>query len=95
MAAYLICEVDQIDAEAASTYLPQAAAAISAFGGRYLSRGGETRLVEGEKKPGRIVVIEFPSMDVAMQFYESDAYRAPRDLRRATTKSRLVLADGL
>lgn len=94
MAAYLICEVDEIDPDAAAIYLPQASAAIAAFGGKYLSRGGETHLLEGEKAPGRIVVIEFPSMEVAREFYASDVYRAPRDLRRATTKSRLILADG-
>jgi uncharacterized protein (DUF1330 family) len=93
MAAYLIAEVDVIDAKAYETYRPLAAAAIARHGGKYVVRGGRTEALEGEQ-PRRVVVLEFPTMDAALDFYVSPDYSEARKIREKAARSRVFLVEG-
>ena len=55
-------------------YADIAGPALTAAGAKILSRGGRIKNLEGEKM-NRVVVIEFPSMEQAESFYNSDEYR--------------------
>ena len=55
-------------------YADIAGPALTAAGAKILSRGGRIKNLEGAAM-NRIVVIEFPSMERAESFYESDEYR--------------------
>ena len=57
-------------------------------------RGGATQTLEGDK-PGRLVVLEFASVEQARRWYDSEEYRGPKALRIKTTRSRVVLAEGV
>ena len=95
MPAYVIAEHDVHDPAGYEKARPGAAAAIAKHGGRYLTSGlGKTELIEGTEPPKRIVLIEFPDMDAARRFYESQDYREARTTRQAASRSRLILADG-
>ncbi|MGH7067128.1 MAG: DUF1330 domain-containing protein, partial [Acetobacteraceae bacterium] len=65
MKAYLLAEIEVTDPEIYKRYMPMAAAAIAAFGGRYLVRGGDARPLEGEYIPRRTVLLEFESLERA------------------------------
>ena len=65
------------------------------FGGRYIVRGGPFEVVEGTYKPVLPVMIEFPSMDQARRWYDSEEYRDLKQLRLAATVSNGVFMTGL
>jgi uncharacterized protein (DUF1330 family) len=95
MAAYLIADIEVTDAEAFENYRAGVPAVIERFGGRYVVRGGETHALEGDWQPRRVVILEFPSMEKAKGFYESDDYRDLLAMRLAATDSRVILVDGV
>jgi uncharacterized protein (DUF1330 family) len=96
MPAYVIAEHDVHDPIGYETARPGAGAAIAKHGGRYLTNGlGKTELIEGKDQPKRIVLIEFPDMESARAFYESQDYRPARTIRQAASHSRLILAEGV
>ena len=64
---YILAEVQVTDPALFETYRPLAAASIAAFGGKYLVRGGATETLEGERKTARMVLLEFPSPERAME----------------------------
>ena len=95
MSAYILVDITITDPAGYEAYKPQAAATIKAFGGRFLARGGATEVLEGDWQPNRLVLLEFPDTATARAWLESDAYRAPRALRQATSNSNMVLIQGI
>lgn len=55
---------------------------IEKYQGKVLARGGKYRIMEGPEKFHRFVVIEFPTMELAVACFESEAYRAAAAHRR-------------
>jgi uncharacterized protein (DUF1330 family) len=95
MPAYVLAEIDVLDAGRYERYKALAPAAIARYGGRYLARGGETVALEGDSKPGRVVLLEFPSLDAARSFYDSPEYRAAREAREGCAHVRLIAVAGV
>jgi len=93
--AYVIGEITVTDPARFQTYASQTIAALKPFGGVYRVRGGNGAALEGAAPASRVVVIEFPSRAAAEAWYKSDAYKAIRPIRQASTTSRLFLVDGL
>jgi uncharacterized protein (DUF1330 family) len=94
MAAYLIANVDVQDAATFEEYRKQVPATIAKHGGRYLVRGGRVERVEGTWNPKRLVVLEFPSMEQAQQWYDSEEYRGPKALRMKCTVTDAIFVEG-
>lgn len=94
MAGYLIANVEVTDPARFEQYTQEVVAVIAQFGGRYLVRGGEIRSLEGNLPVRRLVVVEFPSLEVAQAFYDSAEYKPLLALRLESTISDLVLAQG-
>ena len=64
-------------------------------GGRFLVRGGETHTAEGEEETRRMVVMEFPSFEVAKNCYHSDAYQKALEYSDASSKRQYIIVEGL
>ena len=79
MTAYVIADVEVIDAAGYEEYRRQVPATIAAHGGRYLARGGATEKLEGSWLPKRCVILEFPDMATFKRWWDSPKYQAPRD----------------
>jgi uncharacterized protein (DUF1330 family) len=94
MPAYVIAETDVHDAEAYERYKAAAPDTIAAYGGRYLARGGELSVLEGEWDPARMVVLEFDDLETAKRWYDSPEYRAARKLREGAATFRVVAVQG-
>jgi len=77
---YWIVHIDVTDAEGYKPYQDAASAAFSAFGARYLIRGGRQKIMEGRQR-SRCVVVEFPSYDAALSCYRSPEYKTAIELR--------------
>jgi uncharacterized protein (DUF1330 family) len=95
MPAYLIADIEVTDAEGYDRYRKGVSETIAAFGGRYLARGGKTEVLEGEFKPQRFVIVEFPTMARLREWYDSPQYRPLLDLRKRCSKSRLFTVEGI
>ncbi len=95
MAAYIIVNVHIGDAARYEHYKDGAAKAVHAFGGRYLARGGDTRILEGSPDIARLVILEFPSRADALAWWESKEYAPFRDIRYAAARSEMVLVEGV
>lgn len=94
MAAYVIAEVDVKDIEKYKLYADKAPGATLPAGGRYLARGGKAECFEGTPPKSRIVVIEFPTMQAARDFYYGKAYQEIVPLRQAASEGRLFVVEG-
>jgi uncharacterized protein (DUF1330 family) len=95
-AAYLIVEMHVTDPEGYKAYMAQAPAAVKAFGGDYLVRGGRHEVLEGDWQPHRLALVRFPSYEQAKAFYDSQAYAPAMEARRGTTDYfNMVLVEGV
>jgi uncharacterized protein (DUF1330 family) len=96
MPAYVIADVAVSDPAKYEGYKALSPGAIAKHGGRFLARGGQCGTLEGDWKPGRVVVIEFPSYEKAQAFYTSVEYTAARRARAgATAHFNMVVVEGL
>jgi uncharacterized protein (DUF1330 family) len=95
-AAYVIVEMHITDPEGYKAYMAMAPAAVKAFGGEYLVRGGRHETLEGDWQPHRVAMVRFPSYDKAKAFYDSEPY-APAKAARAgkTAYFNMILVEGV
>lgn len=95
MAAYVIVQIEIHDAVAYERYKELAPPSIAAYGGRYVARGGRTEVLEGDWSPGRLVILEFATLDRAREWWDSPEYAEARALRHAAARSEMVAVEGL
>jgi len=95
MPAYLIVETDITDPEQYEQYKAASPGAIAAGGGRFVVRGGETAVLEGDWHPKRLVVVEFPDLEAAKRFYDSPEYQAAKALREGAAHLNMVAVEGV
>lgn len=94
MAAYVIVDVEVTDPAVFEEYRKQVPATIQKYGGRFLVRGGRTETLEGDWRPKRLVVVEFPSFEQAKRWYDSEEYRGPKAMRFKSSRAKLVITEG-
>lgn len=95
MPAYVIAETDVTDPEQYEKYKAASPGAIEACGGRFLVRGGELAVLEGDWQPSRLVVLEFEDLAAAKSWYRSEAYQETKKLRERAAHLRMVAVQGL
>ncbi len=95
MTAYLIVETDTTDPEQYEQYKAASPGAVAAGGGRFLVRGGELAVLEGDWSPKRLVMVEFEDLEAAKRFYESPEYQAALKLREGAANLRMVVVEGI
>jgi len=94
MAAYVIAEVDVQDAALFEEYRKIVPATIAKYDGKYVVRGGACDSKEGGWAPKRLVVLEFPTMKRAREWYHSTDYAPALAMRLKAAKSRMVMVEG-
>jgi uncharacterized protein (DUF1330 family) len=95
MSAYIIVEIEITDPVGYEEYKKQAGATVEKYGGKYIVRGGKTEVLEGDWKPKRIVVLEFPTMERAKEWLNSEEYREPRKMRYRTARTHMLVVEGV
>ena len=95
MTAYVIYQGEVTDPARYEDYKVEAAESILAAGGRYVVRGGDPEVLEGDASDGRTVVLEFPSREAAIAWYRSDRYTAVRKLREGAARARMYVVDAV
>ncbi len=95
MKYYAVAEIRVTDPEWAREYVEKVTPMVEGYGGRYLARTGKVELLEGEREvPQVFLMVEWPSREVALAFYESEEYRPFRELRVAGSESVFYLVAG-
>ena len=90
---YWIARVDVNNPDRYPDYVNTAKPAFERFGANFLVRGGETHSLEGENR-ARNVVIEFPSVQHALDCYNSPEYQAAVKIRQSVADSELIIVEG-
>ena len=94
MTAYLVAEVHVQDPERYKQYTARTPDIIAKFGGRILVRGGKMETLEGHTDKTRVVIVEFPSMETARQFYNSPEYQEARAIRSPVSDAQFLIVEG-
>jgi uncharacterized protein (DUF1330 family) len=94
MKAYLVLDLSVNDFAGFRKYIAEIPAFIAKHSGRYLVQGVQPTTIEGDWKPERMVIIEFPGREKAEAFLSDPEAQDLFKVRHATTTSKLVLADG-
>jgi uncharacterized protein (DUF1330 family) len=95
MPAYVIVETDIHDPEQYEQYRAASPAAVAAGGGRFLVRGGEMAVLEGDWTPSRLVVLEFEDLEAAKRWYASEHYQEVMKLRAGAAHLNMVAVEGV
>ncbi|WP_377291412.1 DUF1330 domain-containing protein [Rhizobium sp. SG2393] len=91
---YWIARVDIRDPEGYKDYVSAAKVAFEKYGATFLARGGAYHKLEGEVR-ARNVVIEFPSMQAAIDCYNSPEYQIAAGIRQKVADAEMVVVEGL
>jgi uncharacterized protein (DUF1330 family) len=94
MSAYVISEVEILDRQLIDEYRTLAQATIAQYGGHYIARGGAIETIEGDWRPKHIVIVEFPSMEKAREWYNSPEHAQALKVRQHVLRRRLILIEG-
>lgn len=91
---YWIARVDVRDPERYTDYVTAAKVAFDKYGARFLARGGASAELEGTARH-RNVVIEFPSMQAAVDCYNSPEYQIAAEIRQIVADGEIVVVEGI
>jgi uncharacterized protein (DUF1330 family) len=95
MPAYMISELEVLDEEQMQEYRKLAAASIAEHEGKCLAQGTEPVVVEGAATKTKMVIVEFPSMQRAKEWYTSASYALALEARHKALERRLIFVDGV
>ena len=96
MAGLLVVDTVIENADEYEKYKALAKPIAEKYGGVYRVRGGAMDVLESDLwTPTRMVIIEFPDIQAARAFVDSDEYAPVKPLRRNNARCSLVILDGL
>ena len=95
MSAYIFVSVEIHDPVRYEGYRKSVLPTIEKYAGRFIVRGGKMEVLEGHWPQRRIVIVEFPSAEIAREWWNSPEYAAPKALRQATSHSDMILVEGV
>jgi uncharacterized protein (DUF1330 family) len=93
--AYVAVQIDVHDAATYERYKTLAPPSIAQYGGRYLVRGGECGTLEGDWSPARFVILEFPTVERARQWWDSPEYAEAKAMRQAAAHTQMLVVAGV
>jgi uncharacterized protein (DUF1330 family) len=93
--AFVIANITIVDPVRYEDYRRMVPATLVPFGGRFVVRGGQTEVLEGDWRPSRLVLLEFPSIERARAWWNSPEYAEARALRQATSTGTLIILEGV
>lgn len=92
MSALWIAHVTVTDTEAYGKYAELAGPAIAKHGGKFIARAGRYVQLEGKERP-RNVVARFPSVEAAVECYNSSEYQQALDHARGASERELLVVE--
>jgi len=94
MAASMIVDNEVTDPEGFRAYQKRVGSALESYGGTFLVRGEKYETLEGDWHLHRLILLEFPSVEQAWRWYQSDEYAPVKDIRLKTALTQVILVQG-
>ena len=94
MPSYVIADITVVDEALYEKYRALTPETISKYGGRFVVRGGTHETIEGDWKPGRLVVLEFDDIASAKRWYNSPEYSEARTIRHKAATGSMIFVEG-
>ena len=95
MAAYIIVDVTINNPQDYEEYKKLTPASITAYDGRFIVRGGKTETLEGGWAPERVVVLEFPTVERAKEWWASTMYAPAKEIRQRSATTKMIVVEGI
>ena len=95
MPAYVLANVTVNDPVRYEDYRRLVTPTVAKYGGRFIVRGGTVEVLEGKWQPNRLVLVEFPSVEQARQWWNSPEYTEAKLIRQATSEGTLLILEGV
>ena len=95
MSGYVISNIDVKNPDAYKEYVGKVKPTVEKFGGEYLVRNGEFKVIDGEWKHPRTVVIKFPTYEKALEWYNSEEYKTIKQIRLANSVANGIIIKGV
>ncbi|AFL85605.1 MULTISPECIES: DUF1330 domain-containing protein [Belliella] len=95
MPALVLVEVEIHNPELYEDYKKLSLPAVEAFGGKFVVRGAQTESLEGDWNPQRLVVLEFPSVERAKEWYNSEQYTTAKNIRFQASKGKMLVVESV
>jgi uncharacterized protein (DUF1330 family) len=95
MPAYVIASVTVKDPVRYEEYRRLVTPTLAKFGGRFIARGGAIEVLEGDWRPSRLVIVQFPSVEQAREWWHSPEYAEAKAIRQATSDGTLLILEGV
>ena len=95
MSAYVIANVTVKDPVRYEDYRRLVLPTVEKFGGRFIARGGQVEVLEGDWHGTRMVILEFPSVEDARAWWSSPEYAEAKRIRQATSDGTLMILQGV
>ena len=95
MSGYVIANINVKNSEAYKEYVSKVKPTVEKFGGKYLVRNGEFKVIDGEWKHPRTVVIKFPTYEKALEWYNSEEYKPIKPIRLANSVANGIIIKGV
>ena len=95
MSGYAIFNIEIKKPEEYKEYFEKVKPLAEKFGGDYIVRGGETKVLEGNWEYPRTVVIKFPSYEKALEWYNSEEYKPIKNIRLDNADSNGMIIEGV
>lgn len=94
MSAYVIVDIEITDPKEYEEYKKLSPISLAAYEGRFVVRGGQAETLEGDWPRGRIVVLEFPDIARAKQWWSSPEYAGAKAIRQRSAKTKMIVVEG-
>ena len=91
MSAFILVEVDIHNMEVYEEYKKLTPTSLEPFGGKFVIRGLPVEALEGEWKHDRLVLLEFPNREKALEWYNSENYQKAKKIRESGSKANFFL----
>lgn len=95
MSAFVVVEIDVHNQELYQSYTQLTPASIASYQGKFVARGGDTIVLEGEWNPKRLVILEFPSVEIANSWWHSEEYTKAREIRQKAANTKMIIIEGV
>ena len=95
MSGYLIAQLNMTDKESFKLYAKTVPESVKKIGGKYLVRAGEFKSMQGKWDFTRNVIIEFPTYEKALEWYNSDLYKPLKELRQKGSEGNIIIIKGI
>ena len=95
MSGYVIANINVKNPDAYKEYVGKVKPTVEKFGGEYLVRNGEFKVIDGEWKHPRTVVIKFPTYKKAWEWDNSEEYKPIKPIRLANSVANGIIIKGV